>query len=460
MSAQEESGFRLFKEMFIKGSAKAIGNNIVSLDSKEPYNKVGYHAEKNDRLSMVYVDIDEDPNTFSSSTAMLISPKNYTRVAYAGLFWSAVYEYEEGKIKKVRGDYEYIVQKERQEDFNTILFKGPSNNYNSILGTVLEDHKDSIGRPYLCYADVTKVLNSNSEISGNYTVANMRATQGHVLGGSSGGWLLYVVFENPADPLQKFMLYNGFRSVEKESYSIEFSGFNPSKNEIRKANLSLGVLEGDERLKTDILSISSSTATVPKELSSKARLRNNFFNSTISNNGEISMDRIPNSINTLGLDIASFELEDNQLITSSTESVKLDFETVRDKFLIFFLGFQIEVATKDALVNNEVSIVKDTIASQGIGEDKIEVRETLQISNLEKGYYLITNIFSNPDLANNWKDFLREKGYNPMSFINPKNNWEYVYVVKGDEISDCYEYYVELKGKKDFEEVWVLELTN
>src|SRR5690606_24293395 len=97
LSAQVKNDFEVRYQDNIKGDITFIGNNIVNRergnsDPEDPYN--GW--ESNDDLNMQYIDVDGDDSTFSSSSADLSIPDlECSKVVYAGLYWSAVYKYNE-----------------------------------------------------------------------------------------------------------------------------------------------------------------------------------------------------------------------------------------------------------------------------------------------------------------------------------------------------------------------------
>lgn len=68
----------------LKGDMLLIGNNILSRHKTDAYNGTGTN---NGSDNMVYVDIDSDADTFSSSSADLkiTSKANCFKVVYAGL---------------------------------------------------------------------------------------------------------------------------------------------------------------------------------------------------------------------------------------------------------------------------------------------------------------------------------------------------------------------------------------
>ncbi|WP_335966797.1 PorP/SprF family type IX secretion system membrane protein [Galbibacter sp. PAP.153] len=51
---------------------------------------------------------------------------------------------------------------------------------------------------------------------------------------------------------------------------------------------------------------------------------------------------------------------------------------------------------------------------------------------IEKGFYLVVNVFSQEHYFNDFVDDLRSKGFEPKFFINPENNYYYVYLYKAD----------------------------
>ncbi|MEL4307443.1 hypothetical protein [Joostella sp. CR20] len=454
---QKVTGFKTYKNFSLRGDSRVIGNNVVSIHSKDPYNDVGHFAKKNDRLPMVYIDIDNDPNTFSSSSATLAIPESASSIAYAGLYWAATYEHEEAEMKRGKTEYEYVPVKPRVDNYNNVLLKTPQQSYQSISGTILEDYKDSIGRPYLCYADVTKTLQSIPNASGVYTVANVHATQGHILGGSSGGWMLYVIYNDDTTSNKKFVLQNGFQSVEKNEYELTIAA-----QDSASTNITLGVLEGDERLKTDKVSLVYSEDEKPQMLFSPVRAEENFFNSSITLNDEVFLKRTPNSINTLGFDIASFNLPLDK--SKISEEVKLNLTTVRDKFLLFFSALQTNVIEASVPVVTPTKVEAEEVVVRVVEDKQIEnasaikVRQTLKISSQKPGYYLITNVFSDKTLAEKWKTHLRSEGFSPESFISPKNNWEYVYVNYSEQIQDLYVDYNRFKSDDTYSEIWILEI--
>ena len=187
----------------LKGDMTLIANGIVNRSEKRenansPYNQLDDKAKINDEFEMVYIDVDNDETTFSSSAASL-SLTNITdkKIVYAGLYWAGTYKYDSGIRDK---NWKYLAVNNTREIINEIKFKLPGKSeYINITGEVLFDgltHKNfKESAPYSVYADVTSYLQGLSDPNGEYMVANIRATQGIISGGVAAGWTLFIVYE-------------------------------------------------------------------------------------------------------------------------------------------------------------------------------------------------------------------------------------------------------------------------
>src|SRR5690606_22260298 len=144
-----------------------------------------------------------------------------SEVVYAALYWSATYRYNGSNSGSGR-----------ESDFNEVKLKLPgSGTYTDVTGTVIfdgfyDDDFDS-NSPYACYADVTDLIKGLANPNGEYTVANIRATQASLTGGVSGGWTIFVVYENPNKPGKYVTSYDGFAGVNQDlgEIDVDYSGF-------------------------------------------------------------------------------------------------------------------------------------------------------------------------------------------------------------------------------------------
>ena len=346
--AQQTVPFTTQKAFYIYGDAAVIGNNILSKDKQEPYND---YLLTNDDIDMVYVDIDQDKTTFSSSSANLKLPDNQSKIAYAVLYWSATYSYIKGTRREE--DAQFYFQGNRQKNrslINKVKLKLPGENYQNITGNVLFDGAKSpafaLNAPYVCFADVTKQLQEAKQVNGEYTVANINATQGFVAGGSAAGWMLYVVYEAPTSKPKYITTFNGFSHIGNQPEIISLDEFKTPDKGATSTAIVLATLEGDSALSGDQCIVANPATNKAWQLQAVNRDKDNFFSSQITSISTANTVRYPNSSNTLGFDLATVTLPNNDeaVIVNGTEKVDLIFNTKQDRFYLFFTAFNTEIS--------------------------------------------------------------------------------------------------------------------
>lgn len=471
--AQNGLAFYPNKKIYLKGNSTLIGNNIVSAHATKPYDGKSF----NDVLKLKYVDIDDDKNTFSSSQATLATDQKDLKIAYAALYWSAIYKYEKGRTttKQLKDHNKHIKKIIYEGDersalnVNNILFKTPNQAYQPINGTVIYDSFTNDQafpdiKPYVCYADVTSILQNLKQIQGDYTMANIRATEGFVSGGSSGGWLLYIIYKDENRKPKYFTTYNGFVDVFKKPVDIIFEDFKASETGQINTSILLGALEGDQKFKTDFCSFLDYKGETYVPLYNRIRPKLNFFNSSISINENLYTNRIPNSKNTLGFDLLKIQIpnSDNSIISNNMRHAEVRFNSKADRFYLFFVAFETEINPifLESKTNTESILVveKNTTPQTDEGLKKIKSIKPVSIPSIEKGYYLVTNVFSSKKNASKWMANLEEKGFSASSYINPKNGWTYIYLKRDEDPSVIYEKQKELSKLDYFQDIWILKI--
>ncbi|PCJ97740.1 MAG: hypothetical protein COA50_04695 [Flavobacteriaceae bacterium] len=106
--------------------------------------------------------------------------------------------------------------------------------------------------------------------------------------------------------------------------------------------------------------------------------------------------------------------------------------------------------TPDVLQKNVV--VKDNVAAT------TPTSKTYKIDGLGSGYYIIANVFSNPNNANRFVRVLNSQGLNASYFINPENNYRYVYLKKhGSWNNALISYYSKLNDMYD-DKMWIMRV--
>src|SRR5690606_18890895 len=119
----------------------------------------------------------------------------------------------------------------------------------------------------------------------------------------------------------------------------------------------------------------------------------------------------------------------------------------------FFIGTE-----NSTIIENAPESTADSIHTSILPTNTIQARESIKTSTMESGFYLITNVFSQHDLAMQWKEQLGTLGYHAETFINPKNNWEYIYIAHSKDILTHINLYESLRLRKEFENIWFLEI--
>ncbi|PCH77306.1 MAG: hypothetical protein COB98_03725, partial [Flavobacteriaceae bacterium] len=332
----------------LRGDLTLISNNILNRDAgvgqrpNDPYNdfknKWGYYTY-NDNFNMAYIDVDTDTSTFSSSKATLNIPNSTClNVKFAGLYWGAIYK-----------------EASRASGYNTVKFKLPgAANYLDIEADdiIFDEEGRYTPDPYACFADVTGYLQALSSPVGEYTVANIHASLGKSgagapSGGTSGGWTLVVVYEDPLLTNKNITIFDGFSGVNMQGNSADISvaGFTTIPVGPVKASIGVSCIEGDANLGGDAYSIKSGSNVSFKVLSDPVNPSTNFFNSSITINGSHFTDKVPNSINNLGWDSDLFLVNNpsNSVIGNDENSATLRLQTNRDSYFVFQTSFAIEI---------------------------------------------------------------------------------------------------------------------
>ncbi len=104
----------------------------------------------------------------------------------------------------------------------------------------------------------------------------------------------------------------------------------------------------------------------------------------------------------------------------------------------------------DVLTSNVV--VKDNVASNDVDQ------KSYVIDGAGSGYYLIANVFANPNNAKKFVKLLNSFGLNASYFINPKNNYRYVYLKKHDSWTNALiSYYSKLNDAYN-DKMWIMRV--
>ncbi|MBA0882188.1 T9SS type B sorting domain-containing protein [Flavobacterium undicola] len=383
-----------FKPRFdgdVKGSMVMLGNAILGKDNNN-YNVVSGSSSYNENIDMKFIDIDSDPNTFSSSSANLIIPNpSCYRIAYAGLYWAAT------------------LQSANRTDINKIKLKLPGGSYQNITGEVVYDAiLQPLGTdkntPYSCYADVTSLLQSLTNAQGTYTVADVLATTGkNGTTGLSAGWNLIVVYEDPTKQSQSITTFDGFCGVDNgNSLTYKVSGFRARLSGPVNLAYAFAALEGD------VDEVGTKLEVNNKAITTANRPSNHFFNSTIDNLAGPFTDRTPNSGNTLGFDSGIINVPNttkNVVDNGDTEaniSVQLAGGQ-KGSVYAYFSAFAVDIIAPEIVLTKQVQDAQGNDASSAnvvLGQNLFYVIGFQNIGNDPATQFTIRDVLPNNIIFN------------------------------------------------------------
>lgn len=437
--------FKVRYEAFIKGEMKIIGNHIVNRSEKRNKSHIAYDdrtslAKVNDQFDMQYVDIDDSADTFSSSSAdFSFENGQKANIVYAGLYWSGTYPYTLGIVKGKN----YEAKNPNRETFHTVKVKIPNaSDYVSVNGEIIFDgiNDPTLNgiSPYVCYAEITDLL-KNSQAEGTYTVANVKAANGQIAGGVAAGWALVLVCESPTYGEKKLITYDGFSSMSNTSKTITFERFKTPSSGAFQTRIMGAVLEGDLVMAGDEVQVSIPTSEKSLTLENGLRRRKNFFNSSITDNGNAVITRKPASLNTLGFDIFHLNLpdENQQIIPNGATSLDLTFTRSADQYYLFLTALQIE----------------------SIQEKSSDIRLSTMISNdIDSGYYVIVGVYSNEKNVKKQVEKLASFGYETQIFFDKKKNLHYIYTARFDDYKQAAQQTETIRANTDISDAWILNV--
>ena len=373
--------FRLRKSLQVQGDFTFIANNSISINGprrgtttpvflpKDDFN----FPDSNSNIRVDYIDIDNDEGTFSSSAASFeVEGIDYPKILYAGLYWSGTYrlkhpndperpdndgnnypildprigEGPEGDFRKIKfktpgGNYQDIVAGETTD--TEVIYNGYRNTADNPSNTVVKDV------PYVCYADVTQLVNEENQTSGEYTVANVKAFTGDTDGsGSTAGWILVIAFENPSSSIKEIFSYDGYFLIRSRTPPVTYrlNNFVSPPSGPLLIRYGTGALEGESGLVGDRLDIkgTSTPAIGPNQgfttLTNSSSSQDNFFDSSISIDGANIITRRPASQNTLGFDADLITVPPGAIPNSET-GIDIRLSTRADGFAQFLNVFSV-----------------------------------------------------------------------------------------------------------------------
>ncbi|MCF7567591.1 T9SS type B sorting domain-containing protein [Sabulilitoribacter arenilitoris] len=364
LAAQTYKPFTVRKNVEVRGSMLVVGNSILGQDNLS-FND---DSRDNQDISMQYIDIDSDVSTFSSSSAELSLPLQSDgsattcyRVVYAALYWGAIMQDgDRSNINQVK------LQLPGSTTYNDLTGEIV---YDAIVNPIIAETGEPGNTPYACYAEVTDLLSSLTDVEGTYTVGNVTASLGfNHSTGLAAGWTLFVIYEDPNLHTKSFTSFDGFSHIyDGHQETVPVSGFTTPPGGHIDLQFGYATLDGDRTKRATKLEINGKEVTTP------LRPANKFFGSVIENGNGISNPRNPFSTNTLGYDTGFLEIlnAEPEFITNNETSADFRLQVARgqaDPIFAFFSTFAVDIISPDI---DLIKTVEDEFGNDIDGDDVI-----------------------------------------------------------------------------------------
>ena len=338
------------------------GNTTVSTtqmnETSNPNNGeggLGFSQYGNNNSDMRFIDIDGVSSTRNSSSADLVLPSGTNTIKFARLYWggrintsvitSAPDTLRKIKIRKGSGSY-------------SALTTASSN----VISVNDQFGANSNSKIYESFIDITSFLNSNG--AGTYTIADIPLTTGSSTGGQYGGWAIAVAYENTSLPYNSIRMYDGFAEVYNGgggnigSLNLVLSGLNVPSTPLLANEAVMGAIswEGDADLAAtssnpngDFIKVNNIT------VSNAVNPATNFWNGSISRNGNFVTTKNPNYSNQMGIDIDEINVGTGYNIQPNATSVNIQFGTEADQYFPSVFTFCIRVKDPTITLNKSVT---------------------------------------------------------------------------------------------------------
>ncbi len=105
---------------------------------------------------------------------------------------------------------------------------------------------------------------------------------------------------------------------------------------------------------------------------------------------------------------------------------------------------------------NTEELERNTVAQDKIATKK--AGKTFRLDGVNSGFYIIANVFANPNNAKRFVKTLNSYGLSASYFINPENNWRYVYLKRHQSWNNALiSYYSKINDSYD-DKMWIMRV--
>lgn len=108
---------------------------------------------------------------------------------------------------------------------------------------------------------------------------------------------------------------------------------------------------------------------------------------------------------------------------------------------------------------NMGTVQNNTIAKDNVIATSAPQIQNYKVSGVDGGYYIIANVFASAKNANSFVKLLNSQGLNASYFVNPENNYRYVYLKKHDSWSNALVSYYSKINNAYQQKMWVMKVS-
>ena len=286
----------------------------------------------NNEYTMSYVDIDNNPSTFMSSSDSL-NLSDCSEILWAGLYWTA--RLSTNGTPGATTNY---------TTRNQIKLKVNNGAYQSMTADELLDNSTG-HQTYHCFKNITSIVQNNGP-KARYTVADLVTRTG--ISAVYGGWTIVVVYGDVYQSMRNLTVFDGLANVSTgNTVTIPITGFVTPL--VGPVAFELGVVshDGDRGQTGDQLLFNGAGNYV--NVSDAAHNLNDVFNSSIAYDGVLTPFRNPVLNNTLGHDASIFVPNNTTLnyIGNNTSSANIQITTGGETILTSVVTSVIDVFEPD-----------------------------------------------------------------------------------------------------------------
>lgn len=335
------------------GSTGVVNTTAMNNFGSYSYGATSIYLNDNSNIQFLDVDGTGAPATSNSSSADLVLPAGTNVIRFARLYWG-------GRIKSGNGGAANINLR------SVKIRKGASGAYQSIVAPAAQVDKSQVNAPgtdstYQAYIDVTAFISSNG--TGTYTVADITAATGSISGGGYfAGWSIVVVYENTSLPYSSIRLYDGYMQVYNDgspiTQSITLTGLNAPSDPLnpQDAVMTTFTWEGDASLAASADNPAGDFIKVNGTAVSNAlNPVTNFWNGTISKNGEFVTAKNPDFKNQMSVDIDEVYVGVGYGISPDATTVEIQFGTEADQYFPSVFAFTMLSKDPTVILNKAVT---------------------------------------------------------------------------------------------------------